>query len=324
MMTSNTWLITGGAGYIGSHIADAFLDDGMDVIIYDSLYRGLESRVQYLRDKHQKEIPLVVADIRDNQTLALALRDYKSDGIIHTAALKSVEESTQKPDLYFDVNVNATRAIVETISNIGIHNCIFSSTAAVYGTPEHSRSIQEIENKNPISPYGTSKLIAENVINDFLKYAGNFGTSLRFFNVIGAACPELSDNSIDNLLPIVVNKLRRNEKPVVFGVDYPTSDGTCIRDYVDVRDVAFAHLAAAKSRVQLPMAMNVGTGRGSSVREIIDITRSILGQKHSDVVEGNRRAGDPASLTADTSLIKDTLGFVAQYSLEESIRSSLV
>lgn len=324
MMSSNTWLITGGAGYIGSHIADAFLNDGMSVIVYDSLYKGLESRIQYLRDKHRKEIPLVIADIRDAESLTTALGDYKIDGIIHTAALKSVEESIQKPDVYFDVNVNATRTLVETISNMGIHNCIFSSTAAVYGTPEQSRPIQEIENKTPISPYGTSKLKAENVINDFLKHAGNFGTSLRFFNVIGAACPELSDNSKDNLLPIVVNKLRRNEKPVVFGVDYPTSDGTCIRDYVDVRDVAFAHLAAAKSRVQLPMAMNVGTGRGSSVREIIDITASILGQKYTVVVEGNRRAGDPASLTADTGLIKETLGFVAQYSLEESIRSSLV
>ena len=324
MMTSNTWLITGGAGYIGSHIADAFLDDGMDVIIYDSLYRGLESRVQYLRDKHNKEIPLVIADIRDTEALTLALRVYRSDGIIHTAALKSVEESTQKPDEYFDVNVHATRALTETISSIGIHNCIFSSTAAVYGTPEQSKPIQESDAKNPISPYGASKLAAESIIDDFLECAGNFGTSLRFFNVIGTACPELSDNSIDNLLPIVINKLKRNERPVIFGVDYPTSDGTCIRDYVDVRDVALAHLAAAKSRVLLPMAMNVGTGRGNSVRKIVNLTASMLGQNDLDVVEGNRRAGDPASLTADTSLIKETLGFVSQYSLEESIRSSLI
>ena len=303
MVSSKTWLITGGAGYIGSHIADAFLDDGMDVIVYDSLYRGLESRVQYLRDKHEKEIPLIIEDIRDTEALALALRSYAPDGIIHTAALKSVEESTQKPDEYFEVNVHATRALLETISSIGIHNCIFSSTAAVYGTPDHSIPIRESDTKNPISPYGASKLAAENVIDDFLEHVENSGTSLRFFNVIGAASPELSDNSTDNLLPIVVNKLRRNEKVVIFGVDYPTSDGTCIRDYVDVRDVAIAHLAAAKSRALMPKAMNVGTGRGNSVRKIINLTASMLGQNDIDVVEGNRRAGDPASLTADTSLI---------------------
>jgi UDP-glucose 4-epimerase len=323
MVFPKTWLITGGAGYIGSHIADAFLDDGMDVILYDSLYRGLESRVQYLRDKHEKEIPLIIADIRDTEALALALRSYTPDGIIHTAALKSVEESTQKPEEYFEVNVHATRALLETISSIGIHNCIFSSTAAVYGTPDHSIPIRESDTKNPISPYGASKLAAENVIDDFLEHVENSGTSLRFFNVIGAASPELSDNSTDNLLPIVVNKIRRNEKVVIFGVDYPTSDGTCIRDYVDVRDVAIAHLAAAKSRALMPKAMNVGTGRGNSVRKMINLTASMLGQNDIDVVEGNRRAGDPASLTADTSLIKETLGFVSKFSLEESIGSSL-
>jgi UDP-glucose 4-epimerase len=319
-MTTQTWLLTGGAGYIGSHVADAFLASGKDVVIYDSLYQGLESRIEYLRKKYNKEIPLIVADIRDTAKFDEVLTTYKPYGIVHTAALKAVGESMEKPDEYWEVNFHATVKMLELISAHGIKNFIFSSTAAVYGAPEHSNPIKEDDPKYPISPYGASKLAAEGEINKFLAIQGNHGTSLRFFNVVGTAAPELMDNSVENLVPIVINKLKAGQPPVIYGTDYPTPDGTCIRDYVDVRDIARAHLAAAEAVGQLPQAMNVGTGRGVSVREIVDeVLRSM--NTVIRVIEGDKRAGDPAYLCADVSLISTSIKFKAKYSLEDSTSS---
>jgi UDP-glucose 4-epimerase len=320
-MTMQKWLLTGGAGYIGSHVADAFLASGKDVIIYDSLYQGLESRIEYLRKKYNKEIPLIVADIRDTAKFDEVLTTYKPYGVVHTAALKAVGESMEKPDEYFEVNFHATTKMLELVSRHGIKNFIFSSTAAVYGAPDHSNPIKEDDPKNPISPYGASKLAAEGEVNKFLAIPDNHGTSLRFFNVVGTEAPELMDNSVENLVPIVINRLKAGEPPVIYGTDYPTPDGTCIRDYVDVRDIAGAHLAAADSTVELPLAMNVGTGRGRSVRDVIELVCEAAGR--SDVVpsEQNRRAGDPAFLCADVSLIKREIRFVFRYSLEASTLS---
>jgi UDP-glucose 4-epimerase len=320
-MSNQVWLITGGAGYIGSHVADEFLTNGKDVIIYDSLYQGLESRIEYLRKKHNKEIPLIVADIRDTTKLNEVLTTYKPYGIIHTAALKAVGESMEKPDEYFEVNFHATTKMLELASQHSIKNFIFSSTAAVYGSPDHSNPIKEDDPKNPISPYGASKLTAEGEVNKFLAIPGNHGTSLRFFNVVGTAAPELLDNSVENLVPIVINKLKAGEPPVIYGTDYPTPDGTCVRDYVDVRDIALAHLAVAGFEGNLPLALNVGTGMGGSVREVIKLVCLAAGR--SDVVadERDRRAGDPAFLCADVSLIKNALKFTSMYSLETSTKS---
>ena len=320
-MTTEKWLLTGGAGYIGSHVADAFLASGKDVIIYDSLYQGLESRIQYLRTKYKKEIPLIVADIRDTAKFDEVLNTYKPHGIVHTAALKAVGESMEKPDEYFEVNFHATTKMLELVSKHGIHNFIFSSTAAVYGAPDHSNPMREDDEKNPISPYGASKLAAEGDVSKFLKEPGNHGTSLRFFNVVGAAAPELLDNSVENLVPIVINKIKAGQSPVIYGTDYPTPDGTCVRDYVDVRDIAQAHLVAADSNSTLPLAMNVGTGRGGSVREVIDLVCSAAGRTDVVSIEADRRAGDPAFLCADVSLIKNAIGFTSKYSLEASTES---
>jgi UDP-glucose 4-epimerase len=318
---TQTWLLTGGAGYIGSHVADAFLASGKDVVIYDSLYQGLESRIEYLRKKYNKEIPLIVADIRDTDTFTKTLEQYKPYGIVHTAALKAVGESMEKSDEYFEVNFHATTEMLELISKHGIKNFIFSSTAAVYGAPDHSNPIKEEDEKNPISPYGASKWAAEAEVNKFLALPGSHGTSLRFFNVVGTAAPELLDNSVENLVPIVINKLKAGHPPVIYGADYPTSDGTCIRDYVDVRDIARAHLAAADSSATLPLAMNVGTGRGGSVREVIKLVCAATGRTDVAATEVERRAGDPAFLCADVSLIKRAIGFSSKYSLDESTES---
>jgi UDP-glucose 4-epimerase len=320
-MANQRWLLTGGAGYIGSHVADAFLASGKDVAIYDSLYQGLESRIEYLRKKYNKEIPLIVADIRDTDKFDEVLTTYKPDGIVHTAALKAVGESMEKPDEYFEVNFHATTKMLELIKKHNIKDFIFSSTAAVYGAPDHSNPIKEDDEKNPISPYGASKLAAEGEVNKFLTIPGNHGTSLRFFNVVGTAAPELLDNSVENLVPIVINKLKAGQPPVIYGTDYPTPDGTCIRDYVDVRDIAGAHLAAADSTEVLPLAMNVGTGRGGSVREVIKLVCEAAGRADVVAEEKERRAGDPAFLCADVSLIKSAIGFGSKYSLEGSIES---
>jgi UDP-glucose 4-epimerase len=321
MPAPNTWFITGGAGYIGAHIADALLNEGKRVIVYDSLYRGLESRIEYLSNKYNQEIPLIVGDIRDRDTLTAAIQEYKPEGVIHTAALKSVAESMENPNDYFEVNYEATKSLIEIISSSGIHHFIFSSTAAVYGVSNHSNSVKEENPKNPISPYGASKLAAEAEVNLFLERPGNFGTSLRFFNVIGTAAQELLDNSIENLVPIVINKLKSGQAPAIYGTDYATPDGTCIRDYVDVRDVARAHLMAAKSICALPLSMNVGTGHGASVREVIKLLCASLNQTEIMAIELDRRLGDSDSVVADVSLISSTLDFRTTYSLKDSIEA---
>jgi len=319
-MTPQIWLIAGGSGYVGSHIADLFLANNKMIVLYDSLHQGLESRVEYLREKYKTEVPLIGADIRDTLKFEEVITTYKPHGVIHAAALKAVGESIKKSDEYFDVNFHATSKMLELVKKHNIHKFIFSSSAAVYGSPTHSNPIKEDDSKNPISPYGASKLAAEGEVNKFLSIPGNQGTSLRFFNVIGAAAPELMDNSVENLVPIVLNKLKAGQAPVIFGTDYPTPDGTCIRDYVDVRDVARAHLAAADSAA-LPAVMNVGTGRGASVREVIKLVCDAAALNDVNAIEVERRSGDPAFLCADVTLINKTIGFVAQYSVEASISS---
>jgi len=320
-MTKETWLLTGGAGYIGTHIADEFIRAGKSVVIYDSLYQGLESRIVYLRAKHGVEIPFVKADIRDYNEIENVIRTYKIDGIVHTAALKAVGESMEKPDEYFQVNLDATSELIKIAERNSVKKFIFSSTAAVYGSPDSMDPCKENGPKAPISPYGDSKYQAESVVTEFINTPGNHGTSLRFFNVVGAAAPELLDNSVENLVPIVLGKLNKGEAPVIFGTDYPTPDGTCIRDYVDVRDIARAHLAAADATTKLPPAMNIGTGRGASVREIITLVLEAINKSDSAAIENDRRAGDPAFLCADVSLAKSAMGFESQYSLEASVRS---
>ncbi|CAN2169635.1 GalE UDP-glucose 4-epimerase [Candidatus Nanopelagicaceae bacterium] len=320
-MASETWLLTGGAGYIGTHIADEFTRNGKSVVIVDSLYQGLESRITFLRAKHGVEIPFIKCDIRDYNEIENVIREHKVDGIVHTAALKAVGESMEKPDEYFQVNLDATKELIEIAKRNGVKKFIFSSTAAVYGSPDSMEPCKEDGPKAPISPYGDSKYQAESSVTAFINEPGNHGTSLRFFNVVGAAAPELLDNSVENLVPIVLGKLDKGQAPVIFGTDYPTTDGTCIRDYVDVRDIARAHLAAANATTKLPPAMNIGTGRGASVREIIKLVLDATNKSDAAVIENPRRAGDPAFLCADVTLAKSAMGFESQYSLEASIRS---
>ena len=320
-MDRETWLITGGAGYIGTHIADLFIADGKDVVLIDSLYQGLKPRVDYLSKKHGLEIPLHVIDIRDYTAVENILKSQPFTGIVHTAALKAVGESVEKPDEYKEVNFTATTELLKLAQKYGVKKFLFSSTAAVYGSPDTMEPCKENGPLAPISPYGSTKLDAESKVTEFINTPGNAGTSLRFFNVVGTASQELLDNSVENLVPIVLGKLNKGEAPVIFGTDYPTSDGTCVRDYVDVRDIAQAHLVAANATGSIPPIINVGTGRGASVREIIKLVLDATNKSDTQVIEAPRRAGDPAFLCADVELAAKEMGFKSKYSLEESIRS---
>jgi UDP-glucose 4-epimerase len=320
-MDRETWLITGGAGYIGTHIADLFISDGKDVILLDSLYQGLKPRVDYLSKKHGREISLHAIDIRDYTAIENVLKSQPFTGIVHTAALKAVGESVEKPDEYKEVNSTATTELLKLAQKHGVKKFLFSSTAAVYGSPDTMEPCKENGPLAPISPYGSTKLDAESKVTEFINTPGNSGTSLRFFNVVGTASHELLDNSVENLVPIVLGKLNKGEAPVIFGTDYPTTDGTCVRDYVDVRDIAQAHLVAANATSAIPPIINVGTGRGASVREIINLVLDAVNKSDTEVIEAPRRAGDPAFLCANVDLAATEMGFKSKYSLEESIRS---
>ena len=320
-MSKQKWLITGGAGYIGTHIADLFIASGKDVVLLDSLYQGLESRVQHLRDKHKQEIPLEVIDVRDYAAIDALLTAQNFTGIVHTAALKAVGESMEKPDEYLEVNYTATVELLEAAKRHGITRFIFSSTAAVYGSPDSMDPCREDGPTAPISPYGSSKLLAESKVEEFISIPGNHGSSLRFFNVVGSANKALLDNSVENLVPIVINRVKSGQAPVIYGNDYPTPDGTCIRDYVDVRDIAAAHLVAADATQALPPAMNIGTGNGASVREIVKFVLDAMGRSDVTPIDSDRRAGDPAFLCADVTLAQSAMGFTSRYSLKESVES---
>ncbi len=317
----DNWLITGGAGYIGSHVSDLFLTENKQVVIYDSLSKGLKSRIHYLREKHQKNIPLIVADIRDHRMLNQVMRQHEITGIIHTAALKAVGESFLMESEYLDVNLNGTTQILEIAKDHGIRKFIFSSTAAVYGDGITSSSSQEDDKTKPISPYAESKLLAEAQVTDFLNIEGNIGASLRFFNVIGSLNYQLRDSSIDNLIPIVLGRLKDGVNPIVYGNDYPTPDGTCVRDFVDVRDVARAHCIVANTAKELPPILNIGTGKGASVLEIIQLILEISMESGVDISFAPRRKGDPPSVTANVELAKSFLGYRAEYTLKQSIES---
>jgi UDP-glucose 4-epimerase len=320
-MSLETWIITGGAGYIGSHVADLFIANNKKVVIYDSLYHGLESRIAYLRKKYNKDVPLVVADIRNTAKFEEVLVAFKPHGIIHMAALKSVSESMDKRDEYFEVNHSATSEILELLKKHKVQNFIFSSSAAVYGPQVKTSPIKENDSKTPISPYGESKLAAEEEATKFFLIPGNRGTSLRFFNAIGSSSPELEDNSRDNLVPIAIGKIKAGQPPLIFGTDYPTPDGTCIRDYVDVRDIARVHLAVADSQAVLPLAMNLGSGIGHSVREVIAMISNAMGSYNLPPREASQRVGDAPVVKADVALLETTLKFSCKFNLAESIGS---
>jgi UDP-glucose 4-epimerase len=310
------WVLTGGAGYIGSHVSQAMVDAGFEVLILDNLSNGLESRVP-------KSAEFIKGDIRDESVVKKVLGRKNVVGVINLAGLKSVEESQLQPNLYLSVNFKGVSTILNAAKKFGVRNFLQSSSAAVYGRSD-SEFVSEKSICNPISVYGESKLLAENEINQFsLDGHGNV-TSLRYFNVLGATSPILRDSSKANVLPKVLTEILAGRPPIVFGNDYPTRDGTCVRDYVHVADIARAHVLAASKMLReiLPQAINLGTGRGYSVYEVIREVQRVKGTSYVPIVH-SRRNGDAPMLIAKTGLAKDALDFVAEFDLKQMVESAI-
>jgi UDP-glucose 4-epimerase len=297
-----TWLITGGAGYIGSHIVDAFIDSRKSVVVLDNLKSGEVNRLP-------AGTPFFKGDITSKSDLEKLFSEFRISGVINLAGLKSVEESSRIPEEYFRVNSSGVRVLLDTAKKFGAKYFIQSSTAAVYGNLDKGVAF-EYFHVNPISIYGESKLEAEIALEQEIINGALTGTSLRYFNVVGAKSPNLRDTSIDNLFPIVANAIKNRLPIKVFGTDYETRDGSCVRDYVHVSDVADAHLLAAQhlENQSIPSLLNVGTGHGHTVLEVIQEFQRSLESK-VDVLRLPRRIGDPSVLTANIGLATEKLGF---------------
>jgi UDP-glucose 4-epimerase len=307
-------LVIGGAGYIGSHTVRLLNQTEHEVWVYDNLSMG-----------HRASVPaeqLIVGELADTKLLEQTLRDKNIDAVMHFAAFTEVGESMLAPAKYYQNNVIATLGLFESMRRMGVHRFVFSSTTATYGQPERI-PIAEDTPQIPINPYGFTKLVVERALKDYARAYGFAGAALRYFNAAGAA----SDGSIgedhkpeSHLIPLVLQvALGQRERIHVFGDDYPTPDGTCIRDYVHVEDLAAAHLAALERLEEgKVIEVNLGSGVGYSVMQVINACRKVSGQS-IPVVNSPRRAGDPAKLIADSALAKTLLDWQPKYTTIEQI-----
>jgi UDP-glucose 4-epimerase len=307
-------LVVGGAGYIGAHIAWLLQEGGYQVRIYDDFSNGLKSRVE------GKFKDVVIGDVLDRKLLVDSLAGI--DGVIHLAAKKAVGESVSNPLKYYENNVGGTLNILAAMSVNGVKNLIFSSTAAVY-SPSEKLTISEDDKTEPLSPYGQTKLLAEKLISNVASAEGLSAISLRYFNVVGSLRDEFGDNSKDNLVPKVFAALKSGAEPEIYGDDYPTKDGTCIRDYIHVGDLAEAHILALEQvfKSKVNEIYNVGSGDGYSVAEMISQISKTIGKTLTPKIVA-RRAGDTAQLIASTSKIERDLGWRPKYTLKEMIDSA--
>lgn len=311
-----TWLVTGGAGYIGSHVVKAFTAAGVDCLIVDSLASGHRSFVP-------PDVPLVVASILDTGTVARAMTEHHVTGVVHLAGFKYAGVSVREPLLTFEQNVEGTLSLLRAMETADVGCLVFSSSAAVYGTPKVERVTEETPTA-PESPYGESKLAGEWLIRDQGIAKGLKHTSLRYFNVVGSGSPELYDSSPHNLFPLVIRALAAGQTPKIFGSDYSTPDGTCIRDYVHVSDLATSHVAAARaldSGVPLERVYNLGSGDGVSVRQIMDTVRQVTGIDFEPEI-APRRPGDPDRIVAAGDLAARDLDWRMRHTLEDMVSSA--
>ncbi|KEO58607.1 UDP-glucose 4-epimerase GalE [Thioclava indica] len=302
-------LVTGGAGYIGSHCCKVLTQSGRLPIAYDNLSRGHADAVRWG--------PLITGDIRDPDRLAQALRDERIDAVIHFAALAYVGESVRDPLEYYDVNVNGMRTLLDAMLEGGCKRIVFSSSCATYGTPAHL-PITEDSAQNPINPYGRTKLIGEWMLRDAAKAHGLRYAALRYFNAAGAD-PEgdLGERHAPetHLIPLALMAAAGLGPPLqVFGTDYATPDGTCIRDYIHVSDLARAHLCALDHLEGggENVALNLGTGRGASIFDVVAAVERVTG-RGVPLRFGPRREGDPPELTADPTRAAELIGFAPAY-----------
>ncbi|MFG2968699.1 UDP-glucose 4-epimerase GalE [Streptomyces sp. NPDC048288] len=311
-----TWLITGGAGYIGAHVVRAMTEAGERTVVYDDLSTGIAERVP-------EDVPLVVGSTLDGERVAHALAEHEVTGVVHLAAKKQVGESVDRPLHYYHENVEGLRVLLEAVTEARVPSFVFSSSAAVYGMPDVDLVTEETPCV-PMSPYGETKLAGEWLVRATGRATGLSTASLRYFNVAGAASPELADVGVYNLIPMVFEKLTENAPPRVFGDDYPTPDGTCVRDYIHVVDLAEAHVAAARALQADPgraLTLNIGRGEGVSVREMIDRINTVTGYDRPPAVTP-RRPGDPARVVASADRITTELGWKAKHDVHDMITSA--
>lgn len=311
-------LVTGGAGYIGSHVVRLLEERGESVVVVDDFSSGLRSRIEAV------VVELDLAAAHATSALIDVMHEHDVSSVIHLAALKDVAESVAEPERYYSVNVGGLGHLLEAMRCVGVDQIVFSSSAAVYGAVQDV-VVTERTPCSPINPYGQTKLIGEWMLGAARDAWGLRAISLRYFNVAGTGWDDLADTAAKNLIPIVVDRIRRGELPVVYGDDHDTPDGTCVRDYIHVADLARAHLAAVdtlRGADDFAGSVNIGTGTGASVREVVAEVSSALGRP-STLQVAEARAGDPAAVVADPSVAADQLGWRARHGLGDIVRSAL-
>lgn len=308
-------LVVGGAGYIGSHMVKMLSLAGHDVVTLDDLSNGYKDAVKYGE--------FIEGDIADVDLLNQLFSDNAFDGVMHFASYIQVGESVEKPSMYYKNNVTNTQILLDAMIEHGVKNFIFSSTAATFGEPEYT-PINEAHPQKPINPYGHSKLMVEQILADFDHAYGLKSVSLRYFNAAGADPDgELGERHIPetHLVPLVLQAASgRRDSIAIFGTDYDTPDGTCVRDYIHINDLCSAHLLGLEHLVAGgdSRAYNMGNGQGYSIKEVIDVAKKVTGNDF-EVKLAARRDGDPAKLVADSALLQKELGWAPQYTDLETI-----
>ncbi|MGW1212686.1 UDP-glucose 4-epimerase GalE [Streptomyces sp. NPDC002499] len=316
-----TWLITGGAGYIGAHVARVMAGAGERVVALDDLSAGVPARLP-------ADVPLIEGSALDAGLLKRVFTEHEVTGVVHLAARKQVGESVAQPTRYYRENVGGLATLLEAVAEAGIGRFVFSSSAAVYGNPDVDL-ITEDTPCAPVNPYGETKLAGEWLVRAAGRAHGISTVCLRYFNVAGAAAPELADTGVFNIVPMVFDRLTRDEAPRIFGADYPTPDGTCVRDYIHVSDLAEAHLAAARRLGEDngtgigtgDLTVNIGRGEGVSVRELVTLIGEVTGDTRPALVEG-RRPGDAPRAVASAALAGRELGWTAGRGVREMVESA--
>lgn len=332
MESKKTVLISGGAGYIGTHTAVELIGAGYDVVIIDNLTNSEKAAVDGVRAITGKDVVFEVVDTCDKVALRRVFEKYPFDTVIHFAAYKAVGESMDEPLKYYQNNLVSFMNIVEMMKEFNRPNVLFSSSATVYGDAETLPVTERTPRQPATSPYGNTKQIAEDILHDCCRaYRGLYGIALRYFNPIGAhpsaLIGELPRGVPNNLVPFITQTAAGIRKELsVFGNDYNTPDGTCLRDYIDVVDLAKAHVAAVDRMTSGKMAenyeiFNVGTGRPVSVLELVTTFEKVNGIKLPYKIVG-RRSGDVPAVWADTALANDVLGWKAERSLDDTLRSA--
>ena len=310
-------LVTGGAGFIGSVTSHYLISKKHDVIVYDNLVYGHEWAVP-------KKARFVKGEIEDKEKLKQVLKEESIDAVMHFAAYTNVRESVEKPKKYYRNNVYGSLCLLESMVEEGVKNIVFSSSCATFGTPKET-PINENQRKAPINPYGVSKLIIEGMLKDFEKAYGIKHSILRYFNAAGADY-EIgeSHDPETHLIPLILDvAIGKKEKLTVFGNNYDTPDGTCVRDYIHITDLAEAHLLALEKLIEKQESndYNLGTEQGSSVLEIIRLCEEATGKKINYEI-GAAREGDPARLIADSTKIKKELNYQTKKDIKEIIKSA--